>query len=44
MSGVRNTFTLDEVLGILDENYAIPGDGENSDIDSELSDLDAEVP
>lgn len=43
MSGAKIRFTLDEVLEALDQNYAIPGDGEDSDIDSEYSESDTEA-
>ena len=35
MSGAKDRFTLSEVLEILDTIYAIPGNGEGSDIASE---------
>ena len=43
MSGERSRFTLSEVIDILDENYAIPGNGEDSDIASDFSESDHEL-
>ena len=43
MALAKYRFTLSEVLEALDENYAIPGDGEDSDIASEFSESDTEV-
>ena len=43
MSGERGRFTLSEVIDILDQNYAIPGNGEDSDIASDFSESDHEL-
>ena len=43
MANARNRLTLDEVLDVLDETYGIPGDGEDSDIDSEISECSDSV-
>lgn len=42
MSGTRQALSFDAVLDALSVNYAIPGDGEQSDIDSEFSDCDGD--
>ena len=44
MSGKKDKFTLGEVLEILDQNYAIPGNGEDSNIASESDHELGEVP
>ena len=43
MSDERDRLTLGEVLDILDQNYAISGNGEYSDIASDFSESDHEL-
>ena len=43
MSGEGDRFTLSEVIDILDQNYAIPGNGEDLDIASDFSESDHEL-